>query len=263
MIRRTLVSSMMATLALGGIVPSGAKADALDSIKARKVLRVAVPQDSPPFGTVGSDMSLAGYDIDVANLVAAGLGAKAELVPVTSGNRVPYLQTNKVDLVISTLGKTEEREKVIDFSIAYAPFFNGVFAPPALKIASPADLSKKTVAVSRGSVEDLELTRVAPADAIIKRYEDTNGTISSFLSGQAEAIATGNVVAAAILGRNPPRKPELKFLMKNSPCFIGLGKNEPALKAAVDAILMKAKADGTLDRISQKWLHADLPKDLI
>ena len=50
-------------------------------------------------------------------------------MPVTSANRIPYLQTNKVDLVISSLGKNAERETVIDFSNAYAPFFNGVFAP--------------------------------------------------------------------------------------------------------------------------------------
>lgn len=67
-------------------------------------------------------MTPQGYDIDVAKLIADKLGVKVELVPVTSANRVPYLQTNKVDLVISSLGKNAEREKVIDFSTAYAPF---------------------------------------------------------------------------------------------------------------------------------------------
>ncbi|MGG2479141.1 transporter substrate-binding domain-containing protein, partial [Rhizobium sp. BR5] len=73
-------------------------------------------------------------------------------------------------------------------------------------------------------VEDLELTKVAPSDTTIKRYEDNNGTISAFLAGQAEVVATGNVVAAAILAKNPPKRPELKFLIKNSPCYIGLNK---------------------------------------
>ena len=75
-----------------------------------------MPQDFPPFGSVGTDMTPRGYDIDMAKLIAKKMGVKVELVPVTSANRIPYLQTNKVDLVISSLGKNAEREKVIDFS---------------------------------------------------------------------------------------------------------------------------------------------------
>ena len=106
-----------------------ARAGALDDIMASGTLKVAVPQDFPPFGSVGPDMAPVGYDIDVATLIAEKLGVKVELVPVTSANRIPYLQTKKVDLVISSLGKNPDREKVIDFTTAYAPFFNGVFGP--------------------------------------------------------------------------------------------------------------------------------------
>lgn len=262
--RRTLLSILPAALALAcAVLPSApAQADALADITARGTLRVAVPQDFPPFGSVGTDMAPVGYDIDVATAVAAKFGVKVELVPVTSANRIPYLQTNKVDLVVSSLGKNAEREKVIDFSVAYAPFFNGVFGPAAAKVTKVEDLAGKVVGVTRGAVEDLELTKIAPVDTTIKRYEDNNGTISSFLSGQVELIATGNVVAAAILARNPPKKPELKFLIKNSPCVIGLNKNEPALLAKLDAVLAGLKADGALNAISKKWLGADLPADL-
>ncbi|WP_111838295.1 transporter substrate-binding domain-containing protein [Agrobacterium sp. lyk4-40-TYG-31] len=237
-------------------------ADALGDIASRGTIRVAVPQDFPPFGSVGIDMAPRGYDIDVANLIAEKMGVKVELVPVTSANRIPYLQTNKVDLVVSSLGKNPDREKVIDFSVAYAPFFNGVFAPGSVKIEKAEDLAGKTIGVTRGAVEDLELTKIAPADATIKRYEDNNGTISAFLSGQVETVATGNVVAAAILEKNPPKRPELKFLIKNSPCFIGLNKEQPALLGKIDAIITAAKADGSLNAIAQKWLKTDLPKDL-
>ncbi|MBB2713873.1 UNVERIFIED_ORG: polar amino acid transport system substrate-binding protein [Rhizobium etli] len=198
----------------------------------------------------------------MATLIAEKLGAKLEMVPVTSANRVPYLQTKKVDLVISSLGKNPERAAVIDFSDAYAPYFNGVFAPDDVAIKSLDDLSGKVVGVTRGSIEDLELTKVAPADATIKRYEDNIGTISAFLSGQVVAVVTGNVVAAAILDKNPPRKPELKFLIKNSPCYVGMNKNEPELMAKVNEIIAASKKDGTLDDISMKWLHQPLDKSL-
>ena len=106
--------------------------------------------------------------------------------------------------------------------------------PTTSRSAKVEDLSGKTVGVTRGSVEDLELTKIAPADATIKRYEDNNGTISAFLSGQVDVIASGNVVAAAILARNPPKRPEIKFLIKNSPCYVGLNKDEPMLLAKVN-----------------------------
>lgn len=259
--RRLFLTAAAFGLALG-IAAGPASADALEDITARGTIRIAVPQDFPPFGSVGTDMAPQGYDIDMARLIAEELEVDLELVPVTSANRVPYLQTNRVDLVISSLGKNAEREALIDFSEAYAPFYNGVFAPGDIEIAEVADLSGVSVGVTRGSVEDLALTDLAPSDAQVRRYEDNNGTISAFLSGQVETIATGNVVAAAILERNPPRLPELKFLIQNSPCYIGLNKDEPALLERVNAIVAQAKSDGSLNAISQEWLGTDLPADL-
>lgn len=260
--RRQLVTSLAAVGIAACLSALPAAADALTDVTSRGTLRVAVPQDFPPFGSVGTDMTPQGYDIDMAKLIAEKMGVKLELTPVTSANRVPFLQTNKVDLVISSLGKNPDREKVIDFSTTYAPFYNGVFGPADVAAGDAAALAGKTVGVTRGAVEDLELTKIAPSGTTINRYEDNNGTISAFLSGQVELVATGNVVAAAILARNPPKRPEMKFLIKNSPCYIGLNKGETALKTKVDEIVAAAKSDGSLNAISQKWLKTDLPADL-
>ncbi len=253
---------LLAMVAATALFSSAARADALDDIVKSGVLKVAVPQDFPPFGSVTSDLKPQGLDIDVATLIAKKLGVKIELVPVTSANRVPYLQTKKVDLIISSLGKNPEREKVIAFSDAYAPFYNGVFGGADQKVSSAADLAGKTVGVTRGAVEDLELSKIAPASTTIKRYEDNNGTISAFLSGQVQLVATGNVVAAAIIAKNPPKKPETKFLIKNSPCSIGLNKDEPKLLAKVNEILAQTKKDGELNAVSVKWLGLPLPANL-
>jgi polar amino acid transport system substrate-binding protein len=163
--------------------------------------------------------------------------------------------------VISSLGKTPDREKVIDFSTAYAPYYQGVFGPADIKVASPADLTGKTVGATRGALEEIGLSQMAP-NATIKRFEDNNATIAAFLSGQVQLIAAGNIVAAAILAKNPPRRPEPKFVIKNSPCFIGMNRNEPRLQQKVDAAIAQAKQDGTLNTMSKKWFGAPLPTDL-
>lgn len=236
-----------------------AMADQLQDIQKRGVLRVAVPQDFPPFGSVGTDLKPQGYDIDMAEYLAKGMKVKLQLVPVTSANRVPYLQTNKVDLVISSLGKNAEREKVIDFSRAYAPFFLGVFGPKDTTLADAKALSGKSIGVTRGAVEDMVLTDIAPKDADVKRYEDNNTTLSAYMSGQVQYLATGNVVVAAIARQNPQKAPVSKFMLKDSPCYIGLMKNEPALKSEVDKLVDQALKDGSLNTLSQKWMQAPLP----
>jgi polar amino acid transport system substrate-binding protein len=261
--RRTLLRLAAASTLLAGLLSTPfAQADALADIKKHGVLRVAVPLDFPPFGSVGTDMNPHGYDIDVATLIAKDLGVKLALVPVTSTNRVPFLTTGKVDLIISSLGKNPDREKVIDFSAPYAPFFNGVFGPTGVAIAGAKDLTGKTVAVTRGSVEDLELTKIAPAGTTIKRFEDNNTTVAAYFSGQTELLATGNVVATSLKEHIKKRPLETKFLIKNSPCYIGLNKNETALQAKLNEILASAKKSGELNQISERWLNAPLPASL-
>jgi polar amino acid transport system substrate-binding protein len=258
---RTLALALALAMVLLA-APALAADGALTHIKASGVLKVAVPQDFPPFGSVGPDMQPIGYDIDMARLIASKLGVKTELVPVTSTNRIPYLTTGKVDLVISSLGKNPKRAAVIDFSEAYAPFFNGVFGTADEKIAGPADLADKTVAVTRGSIEDLELTKIVPESTTIKRFEDNSSTISAYQSGQVDLVATGNVVAASINDKNPAKPLLTKFMIKNSPCYVGLNKEEPALMAEVNAIIEGAKKDGSLGAIAEKWLHNPLPANL-
>ena len=227
---------------------------ALEEAMARKLIRIAIPTDFPPYGFVGTDLQPQGLDIDTGNLIAAKLGVAIELIPVTSANRIPYLQTRKADLVISTLGKNAEREKVIDFTAAYSPFFQAVFAAKGMAVKSASDLAGKTVGVTRGAIEDLELSKIAPPSADIKRFEDNNATVSAFVSGQVQAIATGASVAGNMMARNPTLSAEYKFVLKDSPNFIGVGKGEDKLRLKVNEIIAAAKAAGELDKMANKWL---------
>jgi polar amino acid transport system substrate-binding protein len=251
------------SLAAAALWPAAAHAQAaLDTVLAKKQITIAIPTDFPPYGFVGTDLKPQGLDIDMAQLIAAKLGVKVELVPVISANRIPYLQTKKADLVISTLGKNAEREKVIDFTSAYSPFFQAVFAPKTLAVKAPADLAGKTVGVTRGAMEDIELGKVAPAGVDVKRFEDNNATVAAFVSDQVQVIATGASVAATVMQKNPQLGTEYKFLLKDSPNFIGVAKGEDKLRLKVNEIIAAAKASGELDKMAQKWLGrpaGDLP----
>jgi polar amino acid transport system substrate-binding protein len=260
--RRTLITIAAAALCAGATGPALAQ-KALDDVMARKLIKVAIPTDFPPYGFVGPDLQPLGLDIDMARLIATKLGVKVELVPVTSANRIPYLQTKKADLVISTLGKNAEREKVIDFTAAYSPFFQAVFAAKSLAIKGPADLAGKSVGVTRGAIEDMELTKVAPASADVKRFEDNNATVAAFVSGQVQVLATGASVAGNMMVRNPALGTEYKFVLKDSPNFIGVAKGEDKLRLKVNEIIAAAKASGEIEKLSMKWLSrpaGDLPQ---
>jgi polar amino acid transport system substrate-binding protein len=156
--------------------------------------------------------------------------------------------------VISTLGKNPEREAVIDFAAAYSPFYQAVFAPKALAIKGAADLAGKTVGVTRGAIEDIELSKIAPATADVKRFEDNNATVSAFVSGQVQVIATGASVAGNMMQRNPTLGAEYKFVLKDSPNYIGVGKGEEKLRLKVNEIIAAAKTSGDLDKMAMKWL---------
>ena len=254
------VTMIIATLSLVA-GSSSAIADELEDILQAGIIRIAVPQDFPPFGSAAKDGQLDGYDVDVARLVAKELGVKLELVPVSSVNRIPYLQTGKVDLVISSLGVTPDRAKAIAFSNAYAPFFSGVFGDAKVQVKSTADLAGKTVGVTRGTIEESDLTRIAPKDASVRRFDDNNATIDALLSGQVQLIATGSVVAATLAQKNPG-KVEKKFVMRDSPAHIGVRRGEPDVVAWLNVfIYYHRKPGGELDALARKWFGEPLPID--
>jgi polar amino acid transport system substrate-binding protein len=227
---------------------------ALDDVLKAKEIKIAIPTDFPPYGFVGTDLKPQGLDVEMANYIAAKLGVKVELLPVTTSNRIPYLQTRKADLVISTLGKNAEREKVIDFTVAYSPFFIAVFAPKAVALKGPADLAGKSISVTRGSVDDMELSKVAPPATELRRFEDNNATVSAYLAGQVQTLATSAQVAGAMMAKNPQMNTEFKFVLKDSPNFIGVAKGEDKLRQKVNDIVMEARRNGDIDKMAVKWL---------
>ncbi len=106
----------------------GFRRDALADIAKAGTIKVGIFEDFPPFASLGTDMALEGYDVEMAEIIAESLGVKAELVGITGQNRIPSLDEGKVDMLLS-IGFSDERAKVVDFADPYAPYYIAVMRP--------------------------------------------------------------------------------------------------------------------------------------
>lgn len=255
-------TALAASIGLMAVFAGAAAADTLADIQKAGVVKIGVPQDFAPYGSVNADLQLQGLDIEVAKLVAKGMGVKAELIPVPISSRMAFLQTHKIDMIISTLGKNAERERVLDFSQGYAPYNNSVFGVAAIKASGPADLANQTVGVARSTFEDLMLTDSVPKSTVLKRYEDNNSLIAAYVSGQVQLVGTGDFVAYALAEKTPTNKPLLKYIINVSTCYVGMNKGETALVAKVNDALTASKKSGELNGIVKKWLNVPLSEKI-
>ncbi|MFY0615164.1 MAG: transporter substrate-binding domain-containing protein [Hyphomicrobiaceae bacterium] len=249
----------LASLLVGALISAGPAVADLPEILKAGTIKIAVPENFPPFGSLGKEGEHEGYDVDVAKLIAKDLGVELEMVPVTSKQRIPFLETNRVDLVISSMGANPSRAKSIWFSSAYAPFFSGAFAKTDMAISSLADLAGKKVGVTGGTLEDLEITKNGPKDMSVVRFGDNAATLAAYTSGQVDVLVTGNTVAAKLSKDKPDLKLKTKFIIKESPAFIGIKKGNFDLLQWVNVFILHKKLGGDLNKFSEKWLGQKLP----
>tara|TARA_R110001583_G_scaffold7571_1_gene37338 strand:+ start:4470 stop:5285 length:816 start_codon:yes stop_codon:yes gene_type:complete len=239
--------------------PKPASAATLDEIKSNGTIKVGMLVDFPPFGLMNTDGKPDGYDADVAKLLAKNLGVKLDLVPVTGPNRIPYLLSGQVDVLVASLGITEERAKRVTFSEPYAGISIAVFGLSDVDMSSAEKLSGHTIGVARASTQDTAITKIAPEGAKIQRFDDDASAVQALLSGQVEAIGASNTVIAQIEKVAGDRFNE-KFGLSQQVQGIAVHPGTKDLLASVNSFLGKVKADGELDKIHQKWLKAPLPK---
>lgn len=255
----TSIVKPMATAAALALCALPALAD-LSDILERGTVKIAVPENFPPFGSLGIEGEHVGYDVDVAKLIAADLGVELELVPVTSKQRIPFLETDRVDLVVSSMGANPDRAKSIWFSSAYAPFYSGAFADAATSIASYDDLAGLKIGLTGGTLEDLEVTDKAPEGTEIIRFGDNAATLAAYTSGQVDVLVTGNTVAAKLAADNPDMALEAKIIIKESPAFMGIKKGNFDLLQWVNVFILHKTLGGELNGLSETWLGQPLPE---
>lgn len=239
--------------------PRAASAQTVDEIVHRGTINIGVLIDLPPYGLLNDKQEPDGYDIEVAKLLASYLGVKANLVQTTASNRIAFLLTNKVDLIVGTLGITPERAKQVMFSNPYSAIENTVFGAKGKHITGIADLRGLRVGVPRGTVQDVILTKALGNGARILRFDDSPSTYQAMLTGQVDAMAETGLTFSNVLKANPGADIEPKFVLLRQPNGVTMRPDQFNLRQWVNTFLFYVKNNGELEALHQKWFNAPLP----
>ena len=211
-----------------------AQSDTLARIQESRKIRVAIDLNVPPWSYKNDKLEMSGSEVETAQLLAKDMQVELEVVQTNGANRIPLLVTDRADIVISAMTITPERLKVIDFSRPYSGISTYVAAPKSMMIRTPSDLVGKRIAVTRGTTNDSDLTKLAPAGAEIVRFDDEATTMTAVISGQLDVVAQAATLVQLINQRDTAKQLEPKLLLQNSLFGIGLRKGDARLKAWVD-----------------------------
>ena len=258
-IRHYAGASLLAGCAALALGATAASAETIDQIKEKGELTIGMLVDFPPYGIMNEKNQPDGYDADVARQLAKDLGVKVNIVPVTGPNRIPFLLTNKVDMLIASLAITPERAKQVQFSQPYSAAQIVVFGGKDTKITSAEDLAGKRIGVARASTQDIAVTKVAPKDANIRRFDDDASAMQALLSGQVDAIGCSTTVAGQIAQRSPDRF-ENKFVLLQQEMAVAMRLGEPNTLKIVNELVEKNIQNGEFNTLFQKWLGTPLPE---
>jgi len=265
--RRPALRSLALTLLLtagvaAGLAPASASAaDLLATVKARGTLKVALEGTYPPFNYKDQKTGqLAGYDVDVARLLATRLGLKVEFVSSEWASILAGLSANKYDVIISQVGINPKREQAFDFSTPY------IYSMPQLIVrkdekaaySSLADLKGKKLGVGQGSVYEQQAKAVPGID--VRSYAAAPDTMSDLASGRLDAALNDSLMSAYLLkiSRLPIKAGARVGAVERM--GIPFHKGNPEFKAALNKALADAAADGSLKAISIKWFGTDVSK---
>jgi polar amino acid transport system substrate-binding protein len=257
------------TLALGlslvALFAQSALSDQLDTIRQRGKLQVAIDLGNPPYAMMDASFQPTGSEVETAKLLAEGMGVKIEFLTVPTSSRIPFLVSGKADIAVSTLSITKERLQVVDFSIPYADTSIVIAGPKGQKIAGYADLANMQIAVTRGTVNDTNLTEATakiPGVQIV-RFEDDPTSSAAVTSNQMSVYATSRPLLNALIKSNPKLDIEEKFVARSYPLGVAIRKGEPGLTKWINEWIKTNLDNGKLLDIYQKYHNVRLdPKHL-
>lgn len=233
----------------------------LDKVLKTKQLTVAVALTFPPFGSKNASGKPEGYDVDLANELAKSLGAKLNIIDVTSANRIPYLETGKCDIVMADFTRTLERAQKIDFSDPYVVAGETLLVKKGSGIKGISDLKGKTVAVVKGGTGSIAVRQYVP-DATISLLDTAADCVMAVKNGQADAYAEDSNLVIYSAKQNPELEAVGDSLVPPEFNAFGVRKNDQEWLNYVNLFVFEMNRTGKNQELYKKWFGAKLPYEL-
>lgn len=223
----------------------------------KDTLRVGMELQYPPFETKGPDGTPEGASVMLAEALGNYLGKEIEIVDTPYPSLIPSLESGKIDLIISSMTITEEREEKVDFSIPYTTSQLMMLVYVDSPVQSPSDLNDPDVIIASktGTIGALWAATNAP-EAQIKNIDEEATAVLEVSQGKADVFIYDPL---SIIRHHENYPDTTRAVLEPLPNTKGWGvamrKGETELKEQVDAFITQAKTDGTYDEIRDTYLR--------
>ena len=174
----------------------------LDEIKEDGTINIGVFSDKNPFGYVDENGDYQGYDVYFANRLGEDLGVDINFVSTEAANRIEYLQTGKVDVILANFTVTPERAEEVDFALPYMNVALGVISPDSNVIESLDNWNPDDqMIVISGTTAETYLTENYP-DIPLQKYDSYATAKNALENGNGVAWANDNTEVIAFANQN-------------------------------------------------------------
>ena len=223
-------------------------------------LNVGVKFDVPPFGLNNpATGEVEGFDVDLATFIAEKLGVEPSFREATSDNRIPLLVDGTIDLILSTMTITEERDLEVDFSEPYYVANGDVLVPPDSDIASLDDLNGKRVCTALGSTYADTIEKEAP-DADLRLVDLYSECFDQIQTGAVDAVSTDNVILTGMVIQDDTLE-LLGLDYTTEPYGIGIPEGDTEFKQFVDEALTEYIDSGAWQEAYDEWVGQYVEED--
>lgn len=237
---------------------------AIAALQKKGVVRIGVFGDKPPFGYIDKNGANAGYDVAFAKRIAQeifGDSNKVEFVLVEAANRVEFLRSDKVDIILANFTKTPERAEQVDFTLPYMKVALGVAVLQDLELATPEQLQGKTLIVNKGTTADAFFTKNYP-DVNMLKYDQNTEAFAALLDGRGDALAHDNTLLFAWVKENPRFKVAIKELGNQDVIAAAVQKGNTELRQFIDDLMLRLAEEQFFHKAYDTTLKAHFTDDI-
>ncbi|MFE9427335.1 glutamate ABC transporter substrate-binding protein [Kitasatospora sp. NPDC006697] len=220
----------------------------LAAARSRGHLVVGAKEDQPYLGEKDPASGVySGFDIEIARMVAADLGFRADQVQfktIASANRETSLQNGQVDYYVGTYTINDNRKKLVGFAGPYFIAGQGLLVRKReTGINGPQDLAGKTVCSAAGSTPYQRIQQQYPKAKLVG-YDTYSACVDNLITGQVDAVTTDNAILQGYAAKVPDELKTVGQPFSSEPYGIGTPKGDTALRNLLDDALERHEANG-------------------